>query len=171
MLKLGLEKAEEWEIKLPTSAGSWKKQESSRENVFLEHPVLGVHWKDWCWSWNSSTLATWCKELTRWKRPSCWERLRTGGEGDDGGWDGWMASPTRCTWVGVDSGSSWWTGKPGLLRFLGHKESDTTERLNWTEEKDNLRKVENISDCSSGELGLSQLWPSCSSVGPPWSGT
>ena len=52
---------------------------------------LGVHWKDWCWSWNSNTLATWCEELTHLKRPWCWERLRAGGEGDDRGWDGWMA--------------------------------------------------------------------------------
>ena len=55
-----------------------------------------VHWKDWCWSWNSNTLATWCKELTHWKRPWCWERLRAGG-GDDRGWDGWMASLTQRT--------------------------------------------------------------------------
>ena len=44
-----------------------------------------VYWKDWCWSWNSSTLATWCEELTHLKRPWCWERLRAGGEGDDRG--------------------------------------------------------------------------------------
>ena len=37
--------------------------------------VLGVHWKDWCWSWNSNTLATSCKELTHWERPWCWEGL------------------------------------------------------------------------------------------------
>ena len=55
----------------------------------------GVHWKDWCWSWNSSTLATSCEELTHLKRPWCWERLRAGGKGDDGGWDGWMASLTQ----------------------------------------------------------------------------
>ena len=54
---------------------------------------------DWCWSWNSNTLATWCKELTHWKRPWCWERLKAEGEGDDRGWDGWMASLTRWTWV------------------------------------------------------------------------
>ena len=78
--------------------------------------VLGVHWKDWCWSWNSDNLATWCEELIHLKRPWCWERLRTGGEGDDrGGWDGWMASPTQRTWVWVNSGSWWWTGKPGVL--------------------------------------------------------
>ena len=50
-----------------------------------------IHWKDWCWSWNSNTLATWWEELTHWKRPWCWERLKVGGEGDDRGWDGWMA--------------------------------------------------------------------------------
>ena len=48
-----------------------------------------------CWSWNSNTLATWCEELTHLKRPWCWERLRAGGEGDDRGWDGWMASLTQ----------------------------------------------------------------------------
>ena len=57
--------------------------------------VLGVHWKDRCWSWNSSTLAIWCKDPTHWKRPQCWERLRAGGEGDNRGWGSWMASPTH----------------------------------------------------------------------------
>ena len=66
--------------------------------------VLGVHWKDWCWNWISNTLATWCEELTR------WERMKAGGEGDDRGWDGWMASPTWWTWVWVSCGSWWWTG-------------------------------------------------------------
>ena len=61
--------------------------------------VLGVHWKDWCWGWNSNTLATSCEELTHLKRPWCWEGLGAGGEGDDRGWDGWMASPTWCTWL------------------------------------------------------------------------
>ena len=46
------------------------------------------------WNWNSNTLATWCEELTHWKRPWCWERLKAG-EGDNRGWDGWMASPTQ----------------------------------------------------------------------------
>ena len=64
-------------------------------------------------------VATWCEELTHWKRPWCWERLRAGGEGDDRGWDGWMASSTRWTWVWVDSGSWWWTGRPGVLRLMG----------------------------------------------------
>ena len=79
---------------------------------------LNVHWKDW-WSWNSNTLATWCEELTYWKRPWCWERLRARGEGDDRGWDSWMASPTQWTWVWVNSRSWWWTGRPGMLWFTG----------------------------------------------------
>ena len=69
--------------------------------------------------WAFSLLGTWCEELTHWKRPRCWERLRAGGEGDDRGWDGWIASPTQWTWVWADSGSWWWTGKPGVLWFMG----------------------------------------------------
>ena len=61
----------------------------------------------------------WCKELTHLKRTLCWERLRAGGEGDDRGWDGWMATLTRWTWVWVNSRSWWWTGRPGMLRFMG----------------------------------------------------
>ena len=61
-------------------------------------------------------LATWCKERTHWKRPWCWERLKAGG---DRGWDGWMASSTRWTWVWVNSGSWWWTGRPGMLHSMG----------------------------------------------------
>ena len=70
-------------------------------------------------SWNSNTLATWCRELTHLKRPWCWERLRSGGEGDNRGWDGWMAPPTQWTWVWVDSRSWWWKGRPGVLRSMG----------------------------------------------------
>ena len=59
-------------------------------------------------------------------------RIGSGGEGDDRGWDGWMASLTGWTWVWVNSGSWWWTGRPDVLWFMGSQESDTTERLNWT---------------------------------------
>ena len=65
--------------------------------------VLNIHWKDWCWSWNSNTLATWCEELTHWKRLRCWERVKAGREGDDRGWEVWMASPALWTWVWVSS--------------------------------------------------------------------
>ena len=65
----------------------------------------------------------------------CWEGLGAGGEGDDRGWDGWMASPTRWTWVWVNSGSWWWTGKPGVLQSLGSQrvEHDWATELNWSE--------------------------------------
>ena len=63
----------------------------------------------------------------------CWERVKAGGEGDDRGWDGWMASPTQWTWVWVNSRCWLWTEKPGMLPSMGSQESDTTEWLNWTE--------------------------------------
>ena len=64
--------------------------------------VLNIHWKDWCWSWNSNTLATWCEKVTHWKRPWCWEILKAGGEVVDRGWDGWMGSSIQRTWVWVN---------------------------------------------------------------------
>ena len=81
-------------------------------------------------------LETWCEELTHLKRPWCWERLEVGGEGDNKGWDGWMASPTQWTWVWVNSGSWWWTGRPGIAAVRGVAKSQTwlsgwTE-LSWT---------------------------------------
>ena len=75
--------------------------------------------KAWCWSWNSNTLATWCEEGTHLKRPWCWERLKVGEEGDNRGWDGFMASLTQWTWVWVNSGSWWWTGRPLMLQSMG----------------------------------------------------
>jgi len=87
----------------------------------------------WWWNWNSNTLATWCKELTHWKRPWCWERLKAGGEGDNRGWDDWIASLTRRTWVWASSGIWWWTGKPGVLQFMGSQRIrlDWVTELNW----------------------------------------
>ena len=81
-------------------------------------------------------LATSCEELTHWKRLWCWEGLEAGGEGDDRGWDGWMASLTRWTWVWVNSGSWWWRERPGLLRFMGSQRvgHDWATALNWTPE-------------------------------------
>ena len=95
------------------------------------HKVLGP---DWCWNWNSNTLATSWEELTHWKRLWCWEGLGAGGE-DHRGWDGWMASPTLWTWVWVNSGSWWWTGRPGVLLFMGLQRvgHDWVTELNWTE--------------------------------------
>ena len=65
------------------------------------------------------------------EKPWYWEGLGAGGEGNDRGWDGWMASLTQCTWVWVDSVSWWWTGRPGVLRFMGSQ--SRTWLSNWTE--------------------------------------
>ena len=101
----------------------------------LRRSALSVHCKDWCWSWNSNTLATWCEELTHLKKPWCWERLRAGGVGDNRGWDGWMASPTQWAWVWVSSGSWWRTGKPGMLQSMGSQRVGhewATKLTDWT---------------------------------------
>ena len=96
--------------------------------------TLNIHWTDWYWSWNSSTLATWYKELTHWQRPWCWERLRTKGKEGDRAWDDWMASLTQWAWVWVNSGSWWWIGRPFMLWFMESQSwtwlSDWTQ-LNW----------------------------------------
>ena len=106
-------------------------------NVYLAQNTWGfkVIYPYGCWNWNSNTLAASCEELTHWKRPWCWEGLGAGGEGDDRGWDGWMASRTRWTWVWVISGSWWRTGRPGVLRFMGSQwvGHDWATELNWTD--------------------------------------
>ena len=72
-------------------------------------------------------LATCCTELTHWKRPWCWERLKAGGEGDNRGWDGQMASPARWTWVWAGSGVFDRQGNLACCSPWGQKELDTTE--------------------------------------------
>ena len=87
------------------------------------------------WSLNSNTLATWCEELTHWKRIWRWEGLKAGGEGDGREWDGWMASPAQQTWVWASSWSWWWTGRPGVLQSMGSQRVrlDWAAELNWKE--------------------------------------
>ena len=81
----------------------------------------------------AETPILWLPDVTNWKRPWCSERLKAGREGDDRGWDGWMASPAGCTWVWANSGSWWWTGKPGVLHSIGSQrvEHDWVTELNW----------------------------------------
>ena len=86
--------------------------------ISLEGMMLKLKLQSW---------ATSCEELTHWKRLWCWDGLGAGGEGDDRGWDSWMASLTRWMWVWVNSGRWWWTGRPGVLRFM---ESERV-RHNW----------------------------------------
>ena len=97
-------------------------------NMFLDGQKLPKLWLYW-------TLYMLCEELTCWKRLWCWEGLGAGGEGDDRGWDGWMTSLTRWTWVWVNSGSWWWTGRPGELQFMGLQRvgHDWATELNWTD--------------------------------------
>ena len=84
-------------------------------------------------------------QITDWKRPWCWERLKAGGEGDDKGWDGWMASPTWWTWVWASSWSWWWTGKPGVLQSMGSQRvrHDWATELNCSSKTDkgNLKDI------------------------------
>ena len=96
-----------------------------------------VFWEAWCWSWNSSTLATSCEELTHLKKLLCWERLKVGGQGDDREWDGWMASPTQWIRVWVDSSSWWGTGRPAVLQFMESQRvrHNWVTELNWTQLK------------------------------------
>ena len=78
---------------------------------FWRRSTLGFLWKEWCWGWNSSTVATSCEELTHWKRLWYWEGLEAGEEGDDRGWDGWMASLT------------WWMSLSKLRELVMDREA------------------------------------------------
>ena len=135
-----IKKAEHWTIDA-FELWCWKRlfrvpwtARRSNQSI-LKKSFLSIHWKDWCWSWGSNTFATWWEELSHLKRSWCWERLKAEGEVDDRRWDGWMATPTRWTWVWASSGCWWWIGKPGGQQSGGHKGSDLTEQLNWTEWK------------------------------------
>ena len=109
----------------------WTARRSNQS--ILRRSVLSVLWKDWCWGWNSNTLATWCEELAHWKRPWCWERLKEGGEGDDRGWDGWMASLIQDMslsklWELVMDREAWHAAIHGVTK-------SRTRLSNWTELK------------------------------------
>ena len=129
---------EAWHAAVHGVAKSWawlRRLSSSKSKS-----VLGVH-HGLMLKLKLQYLATSCEELTHLKRPWCWERLRAGGEGDDRGWDGWMASLTQWKWV-------WWTlgvgdGRGGLVccGSRGCKESDSTKLLKWTELKSSLTSL------------------------------
>ena len=101
------------------------------ESIWWSLRVLNIHWKDWCWS--SNTLVTWCKKLTHWKRPWCWDRLKAGGEGDKRGWNGWMASQMDMSFSKLQELVMDREAWHAAVHFVA--ESDTSERLNWTELK------------------------------------
>ena len=105
--------------------------------------------------WNSNTLATWFKELTHLKGPWYWERLKAGGEGDDRGWDGWIALLTQWTWVLVKFGSWWWTGRPAVLWSMRSKRVryDWATELNWIAVSKNTRDLSQDSVSSNSKIG------------------
>ena len=111
-------------LRVPCTAS--RSNQSILKEISPEHSL-----EDWCWNWNSNTLATWCRELTHLKRPWCWERLRAGGEAGDREWDGWMASLTEWTWIWVNSGSWWCTGRLSVLQSLGSQRK--TRLSDWTD--------------------------------------
>jgi len=132
-----IKKAESWRIDA-FELGCWRRllkvpwtarrsNQSVLKEISPEYSLEGLILK-------LNTSATWCKEPTHWKKPWCWERLKVGGEGDDRGWDGWMASPSLWEWVWASSGSLWWTGKPGVLQSMGSQRmrQDQATELNRT---------------------------------------
>ena len=107
----------------------WTARRSSQS--ILKEISPDIHWKDWCWS--SNILATWCEELIHCKRSWCWERLKAGGEGDDGGLDVWISLPTQWTEVWASSRRWWRAGKPGVLQSMGSQiiGHDWANELKW----------------------------------------
>jgi len=121
---------------------------------FADYRSEGLAWEQWWnktqrtlsvgpWSSQMMTAGIWMlqihrrqQQLTRWKRPWCWERLRAGGEGKTIGWDGWMASLTQWIWFWVIPRSWWWTGMPAVLWFMGSQRvgHDWATELKWTEQ-------------------------------------
>ena len=113
------------------------KQQKQWQTIFwalksLQVETAAMKLKDTC-SLEENILATWCEELTHLKRLML-GMIGGGGEGDDRGWDGWMASPTQWTWVWVNSRSWWWTRRPGVLQSMGSQRvrHDWATELNWT---------------------------------------
>ena len=133
---------------------SWEsfEQQGDQTRQLWRKSALNVHWKDWCWSWSSTILATWFEELTHWRRPWWWERLKVGREGDDREWDGWMASLTPWTWVwealgvGDGQGSLACCGPQGLR--VGY---DWVTELNWTDTRVFFHMLKILGKSSSGQ--------------------
>ena len=106
-----IKKAEHWRIDV-FEMWCWRRllrapwtARRSNQSILVEISAE-YHWKDWCWSWKSNTWVIWCKELTHWKSPWCWERPKAGGEEVDRGWDGWMAW-TQTEWLDMTEQLDW----------------------------------------------------------------
>ena len=121
-----------WELRVPTIRPPVAKRE---KHIYIYIFPKGN--QSWIFIGRTDAEAEtplfWPPDVTHWKRPRWWERLKAGGEGDDRGWDGWMASPTQSTWVWVNSGRWWWTGRPGVLQSMGSRRvgHNCVTELNW----------------------------------------
>ena len=115
---------------------------------------LNIHWKDWCWNWSSNTLATWYKEPAHWKRPWCWERLKAGGEGDNRGWDGWMASLTQWTGVWANSGTWWRTA--GVPQSM--ESQSWTWLSDWTTQIDIIKTARSFGFNKTNKINQFVAW-------------
>ena len=127
-----------------------KRNEESLYTQLLKLTGYTVKWKkqgaeeskDWCWSWNSNTLATWCKSWLVWKDPDSgkdWGQAEKGTTEDEMvGWHHWLNGHGF-----VNSGSWWWTGRPGTLRFMGSQRvgHNWATEMNWTEEMDYIANI------------------------------
>ena len=103
--------------------------QGDQTNRSYRKSVLNIHWKDWCWSWSSSTLATRCEEQAHWKRPWCWERLRAGGQRMR-----WLDDITKSMVMSFGKPRNWWwTRKPGMLQSMGSQRvrHNWATELNW----------------------------------------
>ena len=113
--------------------------------------VLNILWKNWCWSWSSNILASWCKELTHWERPWCWERLKAREEGmtesEIVGWHHWLNGHEFEQVKGAGNGQ----GSLACYRSWSHKVSDMTEWLNWNEVGSKLEYFKNYQGDSNME--------------------
>ena len=130
---------------------SWESlgQQGDQTSQSWRESILNSHWRDWCWGWSSNILATWCKELTHWKRLWCWKRLKAGGEGDDRGHDmvGWHH---QLHWHEFEQAPGDGEGQGSLVCCSpwGCKESDMIYRLN----NNNLQSISKIQPFSISPL-------------------
>ena len=112
---------------------SWKslgQQGDQTSQSWKRSTTMNIHWKDWCWSWSSSILVIWCEQVTHWKSPWGWERLRAEVEEGVRGWDGWTASPIQWTWTWANSGYG--EKQRGLKRCNPWVERSWTWLCDWT---------------------------------------
>ena len=147
-------------LKCGVGEDAWESLELQGDPIsqFWRKSVLNIHWKDWCWSWNSNTLATWCNVLTLWKGPWCWERLKAGEEGMTEAemvrWHHWLDGHEFGQVLGVGDRQ----GSFACCSPWGLKELDITEPLDWTDESESVSR--SVMSYSLWPHGLYSAWNS-----------